>query len=205
MDVQTISRILEVSQIPESSEYKLVLRQHFAGSSFAILITMHVSKEIALRLTAAAHLNVPTELTGHDVYCLIESKDTLIVKFELGGCFPNEATTYSSARAAIIAGSTVQKAPGLASLYLIDTVNGQFYEYFLCKKYFDDLIKAFPQDVESIPNGLDLTIDEMGRCYFKVRLTAKNITTETIFTKDSVASPTETYTTPSVEEFFFGK
>lgn len=212
MDIQTTSRILDHSWVPERSEYKLVLKQHFAGSAFGTLITMYISEEISHRLRSTLHISDEEELVGHNVHCLIESRDAFIVEFELGGCFPVDDMRADFPKNVTISGKEPEKAPGLSTISLYNEAdsngNSVLQEYFLSKKYFDDLTEAFYQSGVSDITGLDVRIDESGKCYCQVRLPAKNITAEAIFIDDGVASKAKAdqpAPSPTSEEFFTGK
>lgn len=212
MDIRTTSRILEHSWVSGRKEYKLVLEQHFDTSPLTFLITMCISEEIVHRLRSTLHLAEGETIDERDVHCLIESKDAFIVEFELGGCFPVDAMRPDFPKNVTISGKEPEKAPGLSTIFLYSEAdsngNSFFQEYFLSKKYFDDLTEAFYQSGVSDITGLDIRIDENGKCYCQVRLPAKNITAEAIFIDDGVASKAKAdqpVTPPTSEEFFTGK
>lgn len=207
MDIQTTSHIKEHSCVPERGEYKLVLQQRFAGSAFGTLITMYISEEISHRLTAMLHQDNDEDLTGHEVFCLVEDKNSFTVEFELGGCFPVETMKKAFPKTTTICGVQPKKASGLATLFLHNPnePNGTYFfeEYFLSEKYFNDLDEACYKDGSSTLQGHEITIHETGRCYCKISLPAEEITAETIFIEPpKVPAPA---LPPTPEDFFRGK
>lgn len=207
MDIQTISRILDHSWLPEYNEYKLVLGQHFDTSHLTFLVTMRISEEISHRLRSMLHLYDEEKLVGHNVSCLVEGTKAFTVKFELGGCFPVETTEKGFPNTAIISRTEPKKASGLATLFLYNPAkpNGNYFfeEYFLSEKYYNDLEESLYNNGSSVLCGHEVSIDEMGRCYCKVTLPATSISAEAIFMDVPMDVPTAV--PPTLEEFFSGK